>query len=201
VNEPARAVVWAVVVYTLIIAALTFGKQLLDATHKYAGSLQAIASVLALVGIVLLAYQIRSAASWNRLNAVLQLNEVDRFQEIETTAIDACKRIGVRFPVVLTEPDAVTLRCDQRAYHAVKAVATFLERQAVAYNAGYYDKPLYRKTFGPLLVGYRAYLSAYIDVCRREMNDPDYYRDLVSAAAEIKAAMSQARGRVDLDLV
>lgn len=162
----------------------------------YAPAIQAVASVIALIGIALLGYQIWQSISWNRANAVLQIVEVDRFHDLEEKAIAACKAINVKFPVVLTADEARQIRTNAEAYRAVKALATILDRHAIAYDASYFDKKIYAATFGPWLVGYRAYLNAYIEDCRTETNCHEEYAALVAVATLIGEQSAQRRGPI-----
>jgi hypothetical protein len=165
-------------------------------SSEWAPAIQAIAAVLGLISLVLVWWQIRKTNDWNRVSAAFQIMEMEKFFTLEDAATKACKAIEVPFPAELSLADAQKIRSDFSAYHAIKNLATFLERVSVAYQSGYVDRQVLAFTYGALLVGYHRVLQNYIVVTRVENDAPEVYRDFKRTASDAQAVLERCRSRL-----
>ena len=144
--------------------------------------IQAILTAVGLGSVLLLWWQIRLTWKWNKVDATFRSMDIIEFSRIESEALLAAKKLGVNLTAPISEDDARKIRQDYETYLKVKALVIFLDRQAVAFLAGYFDSSVVANTYGQLISGYAKTLSNYIRVTRVELGDPEPYMDLQKAA-------------------
>lgn len=166
----------------------------------WAPAISAIAAMLSLLSLLLLWYQIRGTNVWNKVAAAFGLMDLDRFYLLEEQATKDCKAISVPFPAPLSLDQARQVRNNYNAYHAVKNLAIFLDRIAVAYQSGYADKEVVAATFGPILVGYKRVLESYIQLARTELKSPEAYRDFSRTADDCQEWLNKRRLKISSEL-
>jgi len=167
-----------------------------DFSIDIAPTVQAITSVLGLLSLVLLWWQIRKTNDWNRVSATFGLMDLDRFESLEQTAIKRCEAINIKIPSELTEDEAKKIRSDHTAYHAVKPFIMFIDRICVSVHTGFSDREVVTFTYGPLIRGYYAVFRTYIAAARTDGNAPEAFRDFEQLALSLNADYKKYRTKL-----
>jgi len=160
---------------------------LADFNRDYLPIVQSVITLLGLISVVLLWWQIRLTRKWNKIDAAFRSMDVDKFAQIEADAIDAGRTIGLLITNVLSTADAKAIRATSTVLLKVKNFVIFLDKQAVGYLAGYFDDDVFANTYGPLIRGYAKSLAQYIEFTRVDTENPEAYVDLEKAAEKLTA--------------
>jgi hypothetical protein len=161
-----------------------------------APAVQAITSVLGLLSLVLVWWQIRKTNAWNRVSATFALMELERFESLEKAAIEACRKIKIKIPSELTNAHAKKIRSDAAAYHAVKPFIMFIDKICVSVQAGFSDKDLVSFTYGPIIRGYYTVFRMYIAAARADGDAPEAFRDFEQTAIALNTEYKSYRAKL-----
>lgn len=101
--------------------------------------------------------------------------------------MEAALRLGVNLTDDVSEADVRKIRADKDALLAVKSLFIFLDKLAVAYQAGYLDEHVFTATWGRLIRGYRQRMNNYIKVTRADLGDAEVYVELERAAEKLES--------------
>jgi hypothetical protein len=167
-----------------------------DFSIDIAPTIQAVTSILGLLSLVLVWWQIRKTNDWNRVSATFGLMDLDRFESLEQTAIKGCEAIGIKIPSELTEDDAKKLRKDHAAYHAVKPFIMFIDRICVSVHTGFSDRDVVSFTYGPIIRGYYAVFRRYIAEARADSDAPEVFRDFEQLGLRLDADYQKYRSKL-----
>jgi hypothetical protein len=143
-------------------------------------TIQLVVSVLGLVSILLLWWQIRETRIWNKLATQIQLTDTDAIAERQSCLSAACARLGIiRDPIVpATDEEAITISRDEPCSLAVERYLSEMEMLATSVLIGAAHEDFAYFLHGHRLVQAYRLFSTYILLQRREVGEPEVFINL-----------------------